>query len=101
MGPIGSKVIEIKGQIYVFFCLFDPPRFLGRSSPNLVGRLRAAPDISLRGSFFKGQGHQGQRSNLSFFLFSSVYVLFEIVCVYVCVLFVFIAAIILLLRRDG
>ena len=28
---------------------------------------------------------QGQRSNLSFFLFSSVYVLFEIVCVCVCV----------------
>ena len=21
MGPIGSKVIEVKGQIYVFFCL--------------------------------------------------------------------------------
>ena len=33
----------------------------------------------------KGQGHRGQRSNLSFFLFSSVYVLFEIVCVCVCV----------------
>ena len=29
----------------------------------LVGRLRAAPDISWRGSFFKGQGHRGQRSN--------------------------------------
>ena len=25
MGPIGSKVIEVKGQIYVFFfCLFLP-----------------------------------------------------------------------------
>ena len=48
----------------VFFCLF--PYFsqvLGRSSPNLVGRWRAAPDISSRGSFFKGQGHRGQRSN--------------------------------------
>ena len=90
MGPIGSKVIEVKGQIYVVFFLFVPPRFLGRSSPNLVGRLRAAPDISWRGSFF-------ERS------WSSVYVLFEIVCVfvYVCVLFVFISAIILLLRRDG
>ena len=53
MGPIGSKVIEAKGQIYV-------PRSLGRSSPNLVGRLRAAPDISSRGSFFKGRG---QKSN--------------------------------------
>ena len=57
MGPIGLKVIEVKGQIYVFFFLFVPPRFLGRSSPILVGRLRAAPDISSRGSFFKGQGH--------------------------------------------
>ena len=45
------------------FFLFVPPRFLGRSSPNLVGRWRAAPDISSRGSFFKGQGHRGQRSN--------------------------------------
>ena len=73
MGPIGSKVIEVKGQIYVFFfsvghvffsvCSPTSPRSLGRSSPNLVGRLRAAPDISSRGSFFKGQGHRGQRSN--------------------------------------
>ena len=54
MGPIGSKVIEVKGQIYVvFFFLFVPPRSLGRSSPNLVGRLRAAPDISSRVSFLK------------------------------------------------
>ena len=47
----------------LFFCLFVPPRSLGRSSPNLVGRLRAAPDISARGSLFKGQGHRGQMSN--------------------------------------
>ena len=60
MGPIGSKVIEVKGQICFFFCC---PRSLGRSSPNLVGRLRATLDISSRGSFFKGQGHRGQRSN--------------------------------------
>ena len=62
MGPIGSKVIEVKGQIYVgffllvmFFSVCSPtsPRSLGRSSPNLVGRLRAAPDISSRGSFLK------------------------------------------------
>ena len=46
-----------------FFFLFVPPRSLGRSSPNLEGRLRAALDISSRGSFFKGQGHRGQRSN--------------------------------------
>ena len=69
MGPIGSKVIEVKGQIYGFF-LFVPPRSLGQSSPNLEGRWRAAPDISLRGSFLKGQGHRGQRSNLCcYFLF--------------------------------
>ena len=24
MGPIGSKVIKVKGQIHVFFCLFLP-----------------------------------------------------------------------------
>ena len=54
MGIIGSKVIEVKGQIYVGFFLFVPPRSLGRSLTNLVGRLRAAPDISSRGSFFKG-----------------------------------------------
>ena len=30
-----------------------------------MGRLRAAPDISWMGSFFKGQGHRGQRSNFS------------------------------------
>ena len=48
-----------------FFSVYSPtsPRSLGRSSPNLVGRWRAAPDISSRGSFFKGQGHRGQRSN--------------------------------------
>ena len=50
-----------------FFSVCSPtsPRSLDRSSPNLVGRLRAPPDISLRGSFFKGQGHRGQRSNFS------------------------------------
>ena len=48
-----------------FFSVCSPtsPRSLGRSSPNLVGRLRAAPDISSRGSFFKGQGNRGQRSH--------------------------------------
>ena len=64
--------MEVKGQIYVFFSVCSPtsPRSLGRSSPNLVGRLRAAPDISLGVHFLKGQGHGGQRSNLCcFFLF--------------------------------
>ena len=57
--------IEVKGQIYGFFsvCSSTSPRSLGRSSQNLVGRLRAASDISSSGSFFKGQGHRGQRSN--------------------------------------
>ena len=38
-----------------FFSVCSPtsPRSLGRSSPNLVGRWRAAPDISSRGSFLK------------------------------------------------
>ena len=58
-------------NVCLFVCLFvcspTPPRSLGRSSPNLEGRWRAAPFISLRGSFLKGQGHRGQRSNLGFF----------------------------------
>ena len=53
----------------LFFSVCSPtsPRPLGRSSPNLVGRWTAAPDISSWGSFFKGQGHRDQRSNLCFF----------------------------------
>ena len=95
----------VKGQIYVclFFSVCSPtsPRSLGRSSPNLVGRWRAALDISSRGSFFKGQGHRGQRSN---FCISAVLRPKLGECIQVdpwCVLFDFIAAIILLLRRDG
>ena len=50
MGPIGSKVIEVKGQIYVFFllvifCVFVP-------------LLHPGPWADLI-----GQGHRGQRSN--------------------------------------
>ena len=39
----------------LFFSVCSPtsPRSLGRSSPKLVGRWRAAPDISSRGSFLK------------------------------------------------
>ena len=44
-------------------CSPTSPKSLGLSSPTLVGRWRVAPDISSRGSFFKGQGHRGQRSN--------------------------------------
>ena len=38
-----------------FFSVCSPtsPRSLGRSSPNLVGRLRANPDISSRVHFLK------------------------------------------------
>ena len=60
-----SSSIEVKGQIYVFF-LF-PPRSLGRSSPNLEGRWRAAPDISLRGSFFERS--RSSRSKVKFMVF--------------------------------
>ena len=35
------------------FFLFVPPRSLGQSSSNLVGRLREALDFSSRGSFLK------------------------------------------------
>ena len=67
-----------------FFCLFLPGP-LGRSSPNLEGRWRAAPDISLRGSFLKGQGHRGQRSNLSFFFSFPLCMSYLRLCVCMCV----------------
>ena len=58
--------MKVKGQIYVFFSVCSPtsPRSLGRSSPNLVGKLRAAPDISSRGSFF--QRSRSSRSKVKF-----------------------------------
>ena len=85
MGPIGSKVIEVKGQIHVVFFLFVPPRSLGQSSPNLVGRLREALDFSSRGSFFKSQGHRGRRSNLSFFFSFPLCMSYLRLCVCMCV----------------
>ena len=61
-------------NVCLFVCLFvcspTPPRSLGRSSPNLEGRWRPAPDISLRGSFFERS--RSSRSNvkfMGFFLF--------------------------------
>ena len=61
MGPIGSKVIEVKGQIYVvFFCWSC---FFSVCSPTSPRSFTKLPDVSSRGSFFKGQGHRGQRSN--------------------------------------
>ena len=59
MGPIGSKVIEVKGQIYVFFSVCSS-QVLGLIFTKLGGK--AAPDISLRGSFF-----ERSRSYLCFF----------------------------------
>ena len=58
----------VKGQIYVVF-LFVHPRSLGRSSPNLEGKWRAAPDISLRGSFFERS--RSSRSKVKFVIFFS------------------------------
>ena len=131
IGPIGSKVIEYRGQrsnLCFFFCCSPTSlRSLGRSSPNLVGRLRAALDISSRGSM-------SSRSKVKFLYLGSpwsdlhetwwVYTGWSLIKIYgsnwvkghrgqrsnLCcffllvmffVLFVFIAAIILLLRRDG
>ena len=48
-----AKVKFIYFIIFFSVCSPTSPRSLGRSSPNLVGRLRAAPDISSRGSFLK------------------------------------------------
>ena len=56
-----SSRSKLKFMLFFFVCSPTSPRSLGQSSPNLVERLRAAPDISSRGSFFKGQGHRGQR----------------------------------------
>ena len=61
MGPIGSKVIEVKGQIcfcfllVMFFSVCSPtsPKSLGRSSPNLVGRWRAARILARGVNFLK------------------------------------------------
>ena len=50
MGPIGSKVIEVKGQIYNFS--------VGHVFFLVVPLLLTGPWADL-----KGQGHRGQRSN--------------------------------------
>ena len=54
--------------VCLFVCSHTPPRSLGRSSPNLEGRWRAAPDISLRGSFFERS--RSSRSKVKFVFFS-------------------------------
>ena len=63
MGPIGSKVIEVKGQIYGFFLMVMFFLFVALLSQVLGPILTELPDISSRDSFIKGQGHRGQRSN--------------------------------------
>ena len=57
-------------MFFFFFSVCSPtsPRSLGRSSPNLVGRLRAAPDINSRGSFFERSRSSRSKSNLCVFL---------------------------------
>ena len=55
-------------SVCLFVCSPTPPRSLGRSSPNLEGRWRAAPDISLRGSFFERS--RSSRSKVKFVFFS-------------------------------
>ena len=42
-----------RSNLFFYVCSPTSPRSLGRSSPNLLGRLRAAPDIRSRGSFLK------------------------------------------------
>ena len=60
-------------NVCLFVCLFvcspTPPRSLGRSSPNLEGRWRAAPDISLRGSVFERARSSRSKVKFMFFLF--------------------------------
>ena len=63
MGPIGSKVIEVKGQIYVFFCWSCFFFCLFPYFSQVLGPTTQLPDISSRDSLIKGQGHRGQRSN--------------------------------------
>ena len=55
----------MKGQIYVVFFSVGHVFFLFVSyfSQVLGPIFTKLPDISSRGSFFKGQGHRGQRSN--------------------------------------
>ena len=50
-----SRSSRSKVKFMCFFSVCSPtsPRSLGRSSPNLVGRFKAAPDISSRVHFLK------------------------------------------------
>ena len=68
MVQLGQRSSRSNVKFMLFFFLFVPPRSLGRSSPNLEGRRRAAPDISLRGSFFERS--RSSRSKVKFVFFS-------------------------------
>ena len=64
MGPIGSKVIEVKGQIYRFFSVGHVFFLFFPYFSQVLGPIfNELPDISSRDSFIKGQGHRCQRSN--------------------------------------
>ena len=62
-------------NVCLFVCSPTPPRSLGRSSPNLEGRWRAAPDISLRGSFFERS--RSSRSKVKFMFFFCLFPYFS------------------------
>ena len=77
MGPIGSKVIEVKGQIYgggggsvghVFFSVCSPtsPRSLGRSSPNFRILARGIHLLKVKVIEVKGQISISQQSLVRF-----------------------------------
>ena len=58
--------MKVKGQIYVFFFLYVSLLLPGPWADlhQTVGKLRAAPDISSRGSFF--QRSRSSRSKVKF-----------------------------------
>ena len=65
MGPFGSKVNVVKGQVYgvffllvMFFFLFVPLLL-----PGPWADLHRTFGYLLEGFIIKGQGHRGQRSN--------------------------------------
>ena len=69
MGPIGSKVIEVKGQIYGFFSVCSS-QVLGSIFTKLGERWWAAPNISLSGSFFEmSRSSRSKVKFMCFFLF--------------------------------
>ena len=67
-----SRSSRSKVKFMRFFSVCSPtsPRSFGRSSPNLEGMWRAAPDMSLRGSFFeRSRSSRSKVKFMRFFLF--------------------------------